>query len=350
MAIPKTKNINIGDITLDGRFILAPLAGYTDYGMRSICREYGAALVVTELVSSPALSRNVKKCYQYMKHKDSEHPVSLQIFGSDPDDFKRAIENHIDKIMGNDTSEHYGKQIPFSFIDINMGCPTRKVVRSGSGAKLLSDVDKMVSIVQAVKSVSPLPVSVKIRLGYSKTEGGEIERLKALIEQNLAFITIHGRYATEMYKGSADWEMIARLKQEAGDFIIVGNGDIKNKESAINAFNISNVDAIMVGRGAVGNPWIFSELNSIFDENGDGNSNENIDYKPSREQVVEVLKRHVHNACENYGDSKGVHFMRKFLLKYLGRIPSLSHEYKLQFVKVDTEQEVLDLIKVMPVE
>ncbi len=348
MAIPKTKELRIGNITLDGRFILAPLAGYTDYGMRSICREHGASLVVTELVSSPALSRNVKKCYQYMTHKDIEHPISLQIFGSEADDFKRAIENHADKIMGKYEDNHYKKQIPFSFIDINMGCPTRKVVRSGSGAKLLSDVNKMVEIVKAVKSVSPLPFSVKIRLGYSKTEGGEIERLKALIEQEPAFIAIHGRYATEMYKGTADWDMIARLKQEAGDFIIVGNGDIKNKESAIKAFEVSNVDAIMIGRAAVGNPWIFSELNSIFDSNEKSDSN--IDYKPSREQVVEVLKRHVHDACENYGDSKGVHFMRKFLLKYLGRIPGISHEYKLKFVKVDSEQEVHDLLKEMPVE
>ncbi len=341
MAIPNTKNLKIGNVILDSRFFLAPLAGYTDYGMRSICREHGAALVVTELVSTPALSRNVKKCYQYMQRKDVEHPVSLQIFGSEADDFKRAVENHIDNIMGRYADDDPNKQIPFSFIDINMGCPTRKVVRSGSGAKLLTDVNKMVEIVNAVKSVSPLPVSVKIRLGYSKTEGGEIERLKALIEQSPAFITIHGRYATEMYKGSSDWEMIARLKQEAGDFIIVGNGDIRNKQSAIAAFEVSNVDAIMIGRAAVGNPWIFGELNSIFDKN----SNDNIDYKPSKEQVLEVLKRHVHNACDNYGDSKGVHFMRKFLLKYLGRIPNLSHEYKLQFVKVDTEQEVLDLLK-----
>ncbi len=346
MAIPKTKDLTIGDITLENRFILAPLAGYSDYGMRSICREHGASLVVTELVSSPALSRNVKKCYQYMKRRDIEHPVSLQIFGSEPDDFKRAVENHTSEIMAQYANDYSGeRQIPFSFIDINMGCPTRKVIRSGSGAKLLTDVDKMVAIVNAVKRVSPLPVTVKIRLGYSRTEGGEIERLKALIEQDPAFIAIHGRYGVDMYKGLADWEMIARLKQEAGDFIIVGNGDIKNKQSAIDAFNISNVDAIMVGRGAVGNPWIFAELNSIFDENSD----ENFDYKPNRDEVVEVVKAHVHAACENYGDSKGVHFMRKFLLKYLNRIPNLTHEYKLQFVKVDTEQEVLELLNVMPI-
>ncbi len=335
MAIPKTKNIKIADVNLDGRFILAPLAGYTDYAFRSIARKCGASLAVTELVSVAALSRNIKKCYNYMKRADIESPVSLQLFGSNADEFKIAIENHIDKIMGNDG------EIAFSFIDINMGCPTRKVIRSGSGAKLLTDIDKMISIVQSVKSASPLPFSVKIRLGFSRVEGGEIERLKALIEQKPSFITIHGRYATDMYRGSADWEAIARLKQEAGDFIIVGNGDIKSKESAIEAFNISNVDAIMVGRAAVGNPWLFRELNSIFD------SDDNSDYSIAKHEVIEIIKEHIHEASLNYTEIKGMHFMRKFILKYLSHIPNISREDKLKFVKVETEKEILDLLDLL---
>ena len=156
------RKITIANVEIPSRFFLAPMAGYTDYVFRRLSRRFGAGLLVTELVSAAALARMIKKTYRYMEHKEDEYPISLQIFGSKEDDFKKAIE--LTDLSG------------FSFIDINMGCPTKKVVRNNGGAGLLSDIDKMVSILNTVKSVSPLPVSVKIRLGFQRGEGGEIER------------------------------------------------------------------------------------------------------------------------------------------------------------------------------
>ena len=176
-----TKNIIIENVNIPSRFFLAPMAGYTDYVFRRLCRRFGAGLLTTELVSAAALARTIKKTYRYMEHKEDEHPISIQIFGNNEDDFKKAIE--LTDLKG------------FSFIDINMGCPTKKVVKNNGGAGLLTDIDKMISILNAVKTVSPLPVSVKIRLGFKRGEGGEIERALALKENGACFLTLHGRYA-----------------------------------------------------------------------------------------------------------------------------------------------------------
>ncbi|WP_028328558.1 tRNA dihydrouridine synthase [Brachyspira alvinipulli] len=317
------RNIIIEGVNIPSRFFLAPMAGYTDYVFRRLSRRFGAGLLITELVSAAALARMVKKTYRYMEHKDDEYPVSLQLFGANEDDYKKAIE--ITDLTG------------FSFIDINMGCPTKKVVKNNGGAGLLSDTDKMVSILKAVKSVSKLPVSVKIRLGLKRGEGGEIERALALKENGACFLTLHGRYASDLYRGTADWEAIAKVKEALGkDYILIGNGDIKNKENAVKAFETSNVDGIMVGRGAIGNPWIFRELNTIFDDNNnyDNKINEN-------DNLINIIKEHVNGCCELYGEVSGIHFMRKFIMKYL---TGYRMENKIELMKCESKEELFRIL------
>ena len=315
------RKITIANVEIPSRFFLAPMAGYTDYVFRRLSRRFGAGLLVTELVSAAALARMIKKTYRYMEHKEDEYPISLQIFGSKEDDFKKAIE--LTDLSG------------FSFIDINMGCPTKKVVRNNGGAGLLSDIDKMVSILNTVKSVSPLPVSVKIRLGFQRGEGGEIERALALKENGAVFLTLHGRYASDLYRGVADWEAIAKVKEALGDnYILIGNGDIKIKEDAKKAFEISKVDGIMVGRAAIGNPWVFRELNTIFDDNSQCNDDDTKNLKA-------VLIEHINGCCELYGEVSGIHFMRKFIMKYL---TGFRMDKKIEFMKCENKNDLFKLI------
>lgn len=315
------RKITIANVEILSRFFLAPMAGYTDYVFRRLSRRFGAGLLVTELVSAAALARMIKKTYRYMEHKEDEYPISLQIFGNKEDDFKKAIE--LTDLSG------------FSFIDINMGCPTKKVVRNNGGAGLLSDTDKMVSILNTVKSVSPLPVSVKIRLGFQRGEGGEIERALALKENGAVFLTLHGRYASDLYRGVADWEAIAKVKEALGDdYILIGNGDIKTKEDAKKAFEISKVDGIMVGRAAIGNPWVFRELNTIFDDNSEYNDDDTRNLKS-------VLIEHINGCCELYGEVSGIHFMRKFIMKYL---TGFRMDKKIEFMKCENKNDLFKLI------
>lgn len=315
-----TKNIIIENINIPSRFFLAPMASYTDYVFRRLCRRFGAGLLTTELVSAAALARKVKKNYRYMEHKEDEYPISLQIFGNNEDDFKKAIE--LNELKG------------FSFIDINMGCPTKKVVKNNGGAGLLTDIDKMVSILNAVKTASTLPVSVKIRLGFKRGEGGEVERALALKDNGACFLTLHGRYASDLYRGNADWEKIAEVKEVLGkDYILIGNGDIKSKEEAKRVFELSEVDGIMIGRAAIGNPWIFLELNEIFECDKE---EKNID-----KNLKEIIKEHVNGCCEFYGEISGIHFMRKFIMKYLA---GFRMEKKIEFMKCESKDKLFELL------
>lgn len=316
-----TKNIIIENINIPSRFFLAPMAGYTNYVFRRLARRFGAGLLITELVSAAALARKVKKTYIYMEHKEDEYPISLQIFGNNEDDFKKALE--LTDLNG------------FSFIDINMGCPTKKVVKNNGGAGLLTDIDKMVSILKTVKKVSPLPVSVKIRLGFKRGEGGERERASALKENGSCFLTLHGRYASDLYRGEADWEKIAEVKEALGkDYILIGNGDIKSGTDAKRVFKLSNVDGIMIGRAAIGNPWIFDELNGIFGNSYKKNENKYIDKKS-------VIKEHINGCCELYGEISGIHFMRKFIMKYLS---GFKMDKKIELMKCERKDELFKLL------
>lgn len=317
------RNIIIDGINIPSRFFLAPMAGYTDYVFRRLSRRFGAGLLITELISAAALARKVKKTYRYTEYKEDEKPISIQLFGANEDDYKRAIE--ITDLKG------------FSFIDINMGCPTKKVIKNNGGAGLLKDTNKMISILNAVKKESPLPVSVKIRLGFKRGEGGEIERALALKENGACFITLHGRYASDLYRGTADWEAIAKVKEALGkDYILIGNGDIKSKDDALKAFDISKVDGIMVGRAAIGNPFIFRELNTIFEDNHKYENNTEKNYS-----LKDTIKEHINGCCILYGEVSAIHFMRKFIMKYL---TGYKMENKIELMKCERKEELFKIL------
>ncbi len=182
-----------------------------------------------------------------------------------------------------------------------------------------------------------MPVSVKIRLGLKRGEGGEIERALALKENGACFLTLHGRYASDLYKGNADWEAIAKTKEALGkDYILIGNGDIKNKEEAIKAFNISKVDGIMIGRAAIGNPYIFRELNTIFDDNDIYNNDIS-----ENDNLKNIIEEHINGCCILYGEISGIHFMRKFIMKYL---TGYKMENKIELMKCESKKEIFEIL------
>lgn len=308
--------LNIAGVEIPSRFFLAPLAGYTDYAFRSLAREYGAGMVYTEMVSVSALARRIKNSYKYMKKKAGEDPVALQIFGGRLDEYPAAVSE-------NDLSA-------FAFIDINMGCPVRKVVNSGGGSSLLRDISKMQRAVRSIKENTDIPVSVKIRLGYRKGDAQETERALALEDAGAAFVAVHGRYTDDMFKdGTMRRDKIAEIKS-ALSIPVVGNGDVRNKEEARSFFDETNVDAIMIGRAAVGAPWIFAELNSLF-----GGSYS----PPSKTEVESVMRRHFHDVLDIYGEGAGVRFMRKFFIRYLAYFETPKAK-RIELMKCETAGDV----------
>ena len=310
-------------LDFDSNVFMAPMAGITDKPLRKLVSSLGKGVMVSEMVAINAIQRKNPKTYRIADVRDEAYPVVVQLVGNDPLLFSEAAK--------------LAEELGAHSLDINMGCPTKKVVKNNGGAGLLEDTDKMISILNAVKSVSPLPVSVKIRLGLKRGEGGEIERALAMKENGACFLTLHGRYASDLYRGTADWEFIARVKEALGkDYILIGNGDIKSKEDALKAFNLSNVDGIMVGRGAIGNPWIFRELNTIFDDNDeyDNTITENDD-------LENIIKEHVNGCCELYGEISGIHFMRKFIMKYL---VGYRMENKIELMKCESKEELFKIL------
>lgn len=315
-----TKDITIAGVNIPSRFFLAPLAGYTDYAFRTLAREYGVGLVYTEMVSAAALSRGIKPSYRYIKIAENDKPIAIQLFGGKPDEFAKSVSEN--NLSG------------FSFVDINMGCPVRKVLKTGGGSALLADTNKMREVIEAVRQNTSIPVSVKIRLGQKPSDGGVLERALAVEDAGAAFIAVHGRYTVDKFEqGTMKIEPIAKIK-EALKIPVVGNGDVLSVYDAKTFFKETGVDAIMIGRGAIGAPWLFSELNSVF---GD-------EYRsPSKEEIKSVIVSHVKEASKIYGEESGIRFMRKFLIRYLKSL-SLGKQERLVFMRYSTEKEVCDAV------
>ena len=244
--------MKIGNIKIKGYAALAPMAGVADRAMREICMYYGAAFCVTELISSKAVSMGDKKSIELMNITDSQRPIGLQLFGSDPDVMAQAAKIAEEKNP--------------DFIDINMGCPAPKVLSSGGGSALMKNLPLAEKIVSAVVKSVDLPVSVKMRTGFYKDEFTAAELAKRCEAAGASFITVHGRTREQMYTPPADLSAIAAVKT-AVNIPVVGNGDIYTKTDAENMYSRTGCDFIMIGRGALGRPWIFAEINSaLYDE------------------------------------------------------------------------------------
>lgn len=282
----------IGDCNLKSRLLLAPMAGITDHAFRLICEEYAPGLVVTEMVSAKGLMYHDEKTKLLLETTGEKRPIAIQIFGSEPETIAyaaRYIEEKAD------------------LIDLNFGCPAPKVVKNGDGSKLLQNLDLAQKVAEAAVKNTNKPVTVKMRLGWNREQIVAIELAKRLEDVGVKAITVHGRTREEFYAGMADWEMIRKVK-EAVSIPVIGNGDVTDGPSAKKMFDETGVDAIMIGRAALGKPWIFAEIRAYL---------QGREFQISKQEMLNVILKHMNLAVAQKGEDTAVKEMRKHISSYI---------------------------------
>lgn len=284
----------IGDVQIDNPFVLAPMAGVTDLPFRKLCKEQGAGLICMEMVSAKAISFHNKNTEALMEIDKCENPVSMQLFGSEPE------------LMAGVAAEI--EERPFDILDINMGCPVPKVVNNGEGSALLKNPELIVKIVKSVSSAIKKPLTVKVRIGFENEPVDIVEIAKRVEDAGAAAIAVHGRTRQQYYSGTADWDAIRRVK-EAVSIPVIGNGDVDSPEKAEALIKETGCDGVMMGRATRGNPWIFRELNHYF-ETGEKLA------RPSVEEVREMILRHARMQIDLKGEFTGIREMRKHVAWY----------------------------------
>ena len=313
--------MKIGNIELENNVILAPMAGVTDLPFRILCREQGAGLLCMEMVSAKGIFYKNKNTESLLTIDEREHPVSLQLFGSDPDimsEMAKQIEER-----------------PFDILDINMGCPVPKIVNNGEGSALMKNPLLVGKIIEAVARAIRKPVTVKIRKGFDDAHVNAVEIAKIAEASGAAAVAVHARTREQYYSGKADWDIIKQVK-EAVEIPVIGNGDIFSPEDAIAMGRQTGCDGFMVGRGAQGNPWIFAQINHYF-KTGEHLS------KPSPKEMVEMVLRHARMQLEFKGPFLGIREMRKHAAWYTG---GYKHAAKLRtkINEVETYEELEELL------
>ena len=288
------KPLQIGNVTMENNLILAPMAGVSDLPFRLLCREQGAGLVCMEMVSAKAIRYKNRNTEELLTIDPEEHPVSLQLFGSDPD------------IMG-----EIAKQIeerPFDILDINMGCPVPKVVNNGDGSALMKNPVLAGKIIEKTARAVKKPVTVKIRKGFDDAHINAVELARIAQESGAAAVAVHGRTREQFYAGKADWDIIRRVK-EAVSIPVIGNGDILTAEDVAAMAEQTGCDGFMIARGAEGNPWIFRQILHYF-QTGETLA------KPSLAEVTEMLLRHARMQLDCKGEYTGIREIRKHAAWY----------------------------------
>ena len=284
----------IGDVEIDNPFVLAPMAGVTDLPFRMLCKEQGAGLICMEMVSAKAISFHNKNTEALMEIDKCENPVSMQLFGSEPELMARVAA---------ETEER-----PFDILDINMGCPVPKVVNNGEGSALLKNPELIVKIVKSVSSAIKKPLTVKVRIGFENEPVDIVDIAKRVEDAGAAAIAVHGRTRQQYYSGTADWDAIRRVK-EAVSIPVIGNGDVDSPEKAEALIKETGCDGVMIGRAVRGNPWLFRELNHYFE------TGEKLP-RPSVEEVREMILRHARMQTDLKGEFTGIREMRKHVAWY----------------------------------
>ncbi len=307
--------LKIGNVTLKNNILLAPMAGITNLPFRKICQKFEPGLVYTEMVSSKGLFYHDEKTKQLLNMQNEKRPIAVQIFGSDVEAMSVAAKE-VSQIA--------------DIVDINMGCPAPKVVKNGDGSKLMLNLELAGDIIEAVVKASTVPVTVKMRKGWDKEHIVVVELAKIAQEKGASAITIHGRTREEFYLGTADWEIIKQVKQ-AVSIPIIGNGDIKNAQDAKNMLDQTNTDGIMIGRGSMGNPWIFREIKEYLEEK---------EITPiTNKEKLQIILEHINLQVEFLGENTGIKEMRKHLVYYLKNLPNAA-SIRQKVNQIETKQEL----------
>lgn len=288
--------MRIGNIDLENNVFLAPMAGVTDLAFRIICKEMGAGVVFSEMVSSKGLHYNDYVTQTLLQVDPKERPIAIQIFGSDPEIMAKVVEKYF-----NDRDD-------IDIIDINMGCPAPKIVKNGDGSALMKEPKLVREILKSVVKSSNKPVTLKIRMGWDLDSINGIDIAKIAEEEGIAALTIHARTRDMFYSGEADWDYIKEVKKNIS-IPVIGNGDIFCPEDGVKMLEYTNCDAIAIGRGAQGNPWIFKRIVNLLDGKED--------IPPTVEERINVCIRHLNLVCSIKGEIVGVKEMRKHVAWYL---------------------------------
>jgi tRNA-dihydrouridine synthase B len=315
------KKLKIGNVELDNNIILAPMAGITDLPFRIICKKFNPGMVCTEMVSSRGIFHDDYKTKKLIKIADEQRVVSVQIFGSEAESMAYAAKE-VSKVA--------------EIIDINMGCPAPKVVKNGDGSKLLLDLEKSEEIIRAVVENSSVPVTVKFRKGWDDEHIVAEEFAKMAERAGVSALTIHGRTREQFYSGKVDKDSIKKVK-DAVSIPVIASGDITDEQSALEMFETTGVDGIMIGRGAIGTPWIFENIIHFLET---GNKLP----ERSNEEKLEIIKQHIRLAVQEKGEAVAIKEMRKHLSQYVKNMKD-SSSFRNCVNKLDTEAEVVEALE-----
>ena len=316
------KQLKIGNVVMDNPLVLAPMAGVTDLPFRLLCKEQGAGLICMEMVSAKAIYYKNKNTESLLEIDPREKPVSLQLFGSDPEIMAQMA--------------HQIEERPFDILDINMGCPVPKVVNNGEGSALLKDPAQVRKIVTAVVKAIDKPVTVKIRRGFDDDHVNAVEIAKIIEDCGAAAVAVHGRTREQYYSGKADWDIIRQVK-EAVQIPVIGNGDVTSPETAIALMDETGCDGVMIGRAVRGNPWLFSEI-LYYMEIGHHKA------RPTIEEVKTMILKHARMQVEVKGEYTALREMRKHVAWYTAGFPH-SARLRARTNEISTMEELVTLLE-----
>ena len=318
----KIGNIDVGDFPL----LLAPMEDVSDPPFRALCKEHGADVLFTEFISSEGLIRDAEKSTMKLDIYDFERPIGIQIFGYQIESMRLATE--------------ICEKAKPEFIDINYGCPVKKVTKKGAGAGILRDIPKMVSMTKEIVNTTKIPVTVKTRLGWDENTKHIVEVAERLQDVGIKALSIHGRTRKQMYKGDADWALIGEVKNNQKMHIpIFGNGDVNTPEKAAEVREKYGVDGIMIGRGAIGNPWIFNEIKHYL------KTGKHLD-PPTVSDKVTACKQHLKHSIEWKGETLGIAEMKRHYTNYFKGIAHFK-DYRIKLVSSNNIEEIENLLNLI---